>query len=41
MGKVRESEEVLKKAIALFEAMNAPRQVNKVSGIWANASAEP
>jgi tetratricopeptide (TPR) repeat protein len=41
MGKVRESEEVLKKAIALFEAMNAPRQVNKVSGIWANVSAEP
>lgn len=41
MGKVSESEEFLRKAIALFEAMNAPRQVNKVLGTWANASVEP
>jgi tetratricopeptide (TPR) repeat protein len=41
MGLVSESEEFLRKAIALFEGMNAPRQVNKVLEIWANASAEP
>ncbi len=30
MGKAEESEGMLKQAIALFEGMNAPRQVNKV-----------